>query len=51
MAREGVDGALKGRMIVIPGKKMPAVVKASSLMGEHLSTRVNYLLQVKKAGK
>lgn len=50
-AREGVDGALKGRMIVIPGKKMPAVVKASSLMGEHLSTRLNYLLQVKKAGK
>jgi hypothetical protein len=38
-------------MIVIPGKKMPAVVKASNLMGEHLSTRINYLLQVKKAGK
>ncbi|MDO5133971.1 MAG: SDR family NAD(P)-dependent oxidoreductase [Eubacteriales bacterium] len=50
-AKEGVDGALKGRMIVIPGKKMPVVVKASSLMGEHLSTRINYLLQVKKAGK
>lgn len=51
VAREGVDGALKGRMIVIPGKKMPAVVRASSLMGEHLSTRLNYRLQVKKAGK
>ena len=50
-AKEGVDGALKGRMIVIPGKKMPIVVRASSLMGEHLSTRVNYNLQVKKAGK
>ena len=51
VAREGVDGALKGKMIVIPGKKMPAVVRASSLMGEHLSTRLNYRLQVKKAGK
>ena len=51
VAKEGVDGALKGKMIVIPGRKMPVVVKASSLMGEHLSTRVNYLLQVKKAGK
>lgn len=50
-AREGVDGALQGKMIVIPGKKMPVVVRASSLMGEHLSTRVNYLLQVKKMGK
>lgn len=51
VAREGVDGALQGRMIVIPGKKMPLVVRASGLMGEHLSTRVNYRLQVKKAGK
>ena len=51
VAKEGVDGALKGKMIIIPGRKMPVVVKASSLMGEHLSTRVNYLLQVKKAGK
>ena len=51
VASEGVDGALKGKMIVIPGKKMPAVVRASSLMGEHLSTRLNYRLQVKKAGK
>ena len=51
VAREGVDGALKGKMIVIPGKKMPAVVRASSLMGEHLSTRLNYRLKVKKAGK
>ena len=51
VAREGVDGALKGKMIVIPGKKMPAVVRASSLMGEHLSTRLNYRLQVKRAGK
>ena len=42
VAKEGVDGALKGKMIVIPGRKMPVVVKASSLMGEHLSTRVNY---------
>ena len=50
-AREGVNGALRGKMIVIPGLKMPLVVKASGLIGEHLSTRVNYLLQVKKAGK
>jgi short-subunit dehydrogenase len=50
-AREGVDGALAGKMIVIPGRKMPFVVGASRLMGEHLSTMINYSLQVKKAGK
>ena len=49
-AKEGVDGALRGKMIVIPGRKMPIIVTASRLMGEHLSTRINYLLQVKKAG-
>ena len=49
-AKEGVDGALQGKMIVIPGRKMPIIVTASRLMGEHLSTRINYLLQVKKAG-
>ena len=49
-AKEGVDGAVRGKMIVIPGRKMPIIVTASRLMGEHLSTRINYLLQVKKAG-
>ena len=49
-AKEGVDGALQGKMIVIPGRKMPIIVTASRLLGEHLSTRINYLLQVKKAG-
>lgn len=49
-AREGVDGALSGKMIVIPGKKMPVVVAVSRLLGEGLSTRINYRLQVKKAG-
>ena len=49
-AKEGVDGALRGKMIVIPGRKMPIIVTASRLLGEHLSTRINYLLQVKKAG-
>ena len=51
VAREGVEGALKGKMIVIPGRKMNAVVTISRLLGEHLSTRVNYTLQVKKMGK
>lgn len=51
VAREGVEGALKGKMIVIPGRKMNAVVAVSRLLGEHLSTRVNYTLQVKKMGK
>ncbi len=50
-AREGVDGALAGRMIVIPGLKMKLVTIGSHLLGEHLSTRLNYLIQVKKAGK
>lgn len=50
-AREGVDGALKGRMIVIPGVKMNVVVAVSRLMGENLLTRVNYMIQSKKAGK
>ena len=49
-AKEGVDGTLQGKMIVIPGRKMPIIVTASRLLGEHLSTRINYLLQVKKAG-
>ena len=51
VAREGVDGALHGKMIVIPGRKMNAVVTVSRLLGEHLSTKVNYNLQVKKMGK
>lgn len=51
VAREGVDGALAGKMIVIPGRKMPAVVRICGLMGENLSTKINYKLQVKKAGK
>ena len=50
-AREGVDGALKGRMLVIPGRKMKAVVIGSHLLGETLSTRINYLVQKKKAGE
>ena len=50
-AREGVDGALRGKMIVIPGAKMKAVVAGSHLLGEHLSTRINYMVQKKKAGE
>ena len=50
-AREGVEGALRGKMIVIPGRKMNVVVAISRLLGEHLSTRINYTLQVKKMGK
>ena len=50
-ARIGVEGALQGKMLVIPGRKMQAVVIGSHLLGEHLSTRINYLIQRKKAGK
>ena len=50
-AREGVDGALKGKMIVIPGTKMKMVTIGSHLLGEHLSTRINYMIQKKKAGE
>ena len=50
-AREGVDGALKGKMLVIPGLKMKLVVLGSHLLGEHLSTRLNYAIQVKKGGE
>ncbi len=50
-AREGVEGALRGKMLVIPGTKMKLVTIGSHLIGEHLSTRLNYLIQVKKAGK
>ena len=49
-AREGVDGALAGRMIVIPGTKMKLVTVGSHLLGEHLSTVINYHIQKKKAG-
>ncbi len=50
-AREGVDGALRGKMIVIPGTKMKLVTIGSHLLGEHLSTRINYRIQKKKAGE
>ena len=50
-AREGVEGAMKGKMLVIPGRKMKAVVVGSHLMGERLSTLINYHVQKKKAGK
>ncbi len=50
-AREGVDGALRGKMIVIPGMKMKLVTVGSHLLGEHLSTRINYMVQKKKAGE
>lgn len=50
-AREGVDGALAGRMLVIPGTKMKLVTVGSHLLGEHLSTVINYHIQKKKAGK
>ena len=50
-AREGVDGALRGKMIVIPGTKMKMVTIGSHLLGEHLSTRINYRIQKKKAGE
>ena len=50
-AREGVEGALRGKMIVIPGTKMKIVTIGSHLLGEHLSTRINYMVQKKKAGE
>ena len=50
-AREGVDGALAGKMLVIPGTKMKLVTVGSHLLGEHLSTVINYHIQKKKAGK
>ena len=50
-AREGVEGALQGKMIVIPGTKMKLVTIGSHLLGEHLSTRINYMIQKKKAGE
>ena len=50
-AREGVDGALAGKMLVIPGTKMKLVTAASHLLGEHLSTVINYHIQKKKAGE
>ena len=46
-----MDGALKGKMIVIPGTKMKMVTVGSHLLGEHLSTRINYMIQKKKAGE
>ena len=50
-AREGVDGAFAGKMLVIPGTKMKVVTVGSHLLGEHLSTMINYHIQKKKAGK
>ena len=50
-AREGVDGALRGKMSVIQGTKMKLVTVGSHLLGEHLSTVINYHIQKKKAGE
>ncbi len=50
-ARDGVEGALKGKMIVIPGIGMKAVTVGSHLLGEHLSTVLNYYVQKRKAGE
>jgi hypothetical protein len=46
-----VDGALAGKMLVIPGTKMKLVTVGSHLLGEHLSMVINYHIQKKKAGK
>lgn len=50
-AAAGVDGMLKGKMIIIPGVGMKAVKVFSHFAGEELLTRIQYRIQSKKSGK
>lgn len=51
VARIGVDGALRGRMVIVPGFTMKLGLFFTRLMGETLMTRVTYLVQVRKEGR
>lgn len=50
-ARLGVDGALRGKMVIVPGFFMKLGLFFTRLMGENLMTRVTYLVQVRKEGR
>ena len=51
VARAGIDGARKGKMVIVPGVTMKLGVFFGRLLGEHLMTRVTYTIQKRKAGK
>lgn len=51
VAELGVRGALKGKMVIVPGLSMKVGLFFTHLMPEHLMTEVTYLIQSRKAGK
>lgn len=51
VARIGIEGALKGKMVIVPGTGMKLGLFFTHLMPEHLMTAVTYRIQSRKAGK
>lgn len=51
VARIGVQGAWKGKMVIVPGLGMKLGLFFTHLMPEHLMTAVTYRIQSRKAGK
>lgn len=49
-ARLGVDGALRGKMVIVPGFFMKLGLFFMHHMSENLMTRITYLIQVRKEG-
>lgn len=49
VAREGVAGAMRGKMLIVPGFGMKAGLAASRLLGDGLLVRITYRIQKRKA--
>ncbi|MGI6107855.1 MAG: SDR family NAD(P)-dependent oxidoreductase [Lachnospiraceae bacterium] len=50
VAKAGIDGALKGKMLIVPGLTMKLGLFFERFLGEHLMTKVTYAIQKRKAG-
>lgn len=51
VARAGVNGALKNKMVIAPGFVNKLAIWSTHIMSQHLMTFANYHIQKKKAGK
>lgn len=49
VARAGVEGAMKGKMLIVPGLGMKAGLAASRLVPDGLLVRITYRIQKRKA--
>lgn len=50
-AKRGIDGALAGQMLVVPGAMMKLGVVLSRFPGDRLMTRITYRIQSTKGGR